>query len=72
MKNYKVIAEDEFVEMEVNVSTIEEAQEFFNTFMEGEGFYRIVAANIETSEIIAECYRTRKCGGLETVLWVAD
>lgn len=72
MKNYKVIAEDEFVEMEVNVNTIEEAQETFNTFMEGEGFYRIVAMSNETGEILAECYRARKCGGVETTLWVAD
>lgn len=72
MKNYKVIAEDEFVEMEVNVNTIEEAQEMFNTFMEGEGFYRIVATSNETGEILADCYRTRKYGGVETILWVAD
>lgn len=72
MKKYKVIAEDEFIEMEVGVNTIEEAQETFNTLMEGDGFYRIVAANTETSEILAECYRTRKGGGVETILWVAD
>lgn len=71
MKNYKVVAENEFIEREVNVDTIEEAQEIFNTCMEGD-YYRIVAVDNETSEILADCYRTRKFGGTETVLWVAD
>lgn len=71
MKNYKVIAENEFIEMEVGVNTLEEAQETFNTFMEGD-YYRIVAVDIEKSEVLAECYRSHKSGGTETVLWVAD
>ena len=72
MKKYKVVAESELLDFEVGVNTIEEAQETFNTYMNAEGFYRIVAIDNETSEILAECYRTRKYGGVETVLWVAD
>ena len=71
MKNYRVIAENELIEMEIGVNTIEEAQETFNTLMESD-HYHIVAIDNETSEILAECYRTRKSGGVETVLWVAD
>lgn len=72
MKNYKVIAESELLDMEVNVNTIEEAHEIFNTYMENNDFYRIVATSNETGEILAECYRARKYGGVETILWVAD
>jgi hypothetical protein len=72
MKNYKVIAESELLDIEVNVNTIEEAQEAFNTYMEADDFYRIVATSNETGEILADCYRARKCGGVETIFWVAD
>lgn len=72
MKNYKVIAESELLDFEVNVHTIEEAQECFNDCMEQPNYYRIVATSNETGEILAECYRARKCGGVETILWVAD
>ena len=72
MKNYKVIAESELLDFEVNVNTIEEAHDCFNYCMEQSDYYRIVAVSNETGEILAECYRTRKYGGVETVLWVAD
>lgn len=72
MKNYKVIAESEFLDIEVNVNTIEEAEDCFNYCMKQPDYYRIVAVSNETGEILAECYRTRKYGGVETVLWVAD
>ena len=72
MKNYKVIAESELLDAEVNANSIEEAHVIFNGFMEQPNYYRIVATSNETGEILAECYRTRKYGGVETILWVAD
>lgn len=69
MKKYKVMGSSKMMDVEMNVETVEQASDLFDTLADSENYYSACIADNETGEVYCYIIKEVEGGGIKTTYW---